>query len=131
MNRRTLRRTLWGAAVGAGLFGGGAVYQSVASGGELSRFLGPTAFMMALGATVGGLAGPLVGEALARWKISRRQAVETETSTERVSGQQQPLWINLLAGLAVGWAVGTSWDAVWGGIALGLGLALAARAVFR
>lgn len=131
MDAATLRRTLRGAVVGAVLFGGGALYRSLASGGELMRFLGPTLFMVALGATVGGLAGPLVGEAIARWRHSRRDAVDDDGPTERVSGARQPLWVTLLTGVAVGWAVGTAWGRVWAGVALGLGLAVTARFVFR
>ncbi len=132
VNDATLRRTLAGAAVGGSLFGVMAVYRSLMAGGPLLEYAGPVAFMAVLGGTVGGLAGPLVGEAWTRWRRDREGGGGGEEGqAERVNGGRQPLWVNLLAGVAVGWGVGTAWGRIWVGVALGLVLALAARRIFR
>jgi hypothetical protein len=72
MNRELIRRTLVGAAVGALLFGGVALYQAARSGAPFPRVLLPIGFFTVLGLTVGGLAGPLLGQAFARLRAQRR-----------------------------------------------------------
>ncbi len=67
---RTVRRTLIGFLTGAFAFGAASAYQAIGSGAGLVPTLGPLGFMTVLGGTIGGLAGPLVGEAAAR---SRRR----------------------------------------------------------
>lgn len=57
----TVRRTLIGALVGGGIFFLASLYQSVKAGGGLLRFAAPTAALVLIGATVGGLLGPLLG----------------------------------------------------------------------
>lgn len=57
----TVRRTVIGALVGGGIFFAATLYQSVRAGGDLLRFAAPTAAMVLIGATVGGLLGPLLG----------------------------------------------------------------------
>lgn len=131
MDATTLRRTLVGAAVGGALFGGVAVYRSLTAGGDLTGYLGPVGFMAVLGATVGALAGPLAGRAVARLRRSGGEESPDDGGTERVEGGRQPLWITLAAGLAVGWGVGSAWGRVWVGLAFGVALSLAARRVFR
>ena len=69
----TLRWTLIGAAVGGGLFAALSVYRSLASGGFELHHLNPIAVMTVIGATVGGLIGPMVGMARARFR-ERREA---------------------------------------------------------
>ena len=69
----TVRRTLIGFLSGAVAFGAASVYQAVSSGVGLGRTLGPLGFMMILGGTIGGLAGPLVAEAVSRSRRRRAQ----------------------------------------------------------
>ncbi len=78
---RIVRRTLIGFVAGALAFGVASVYQAVASGVGLVATLGPLGFMMVLGGTIGGLAGPLVGEAVARAR--RRRAEKAMSGGER------------------------------------------------
>jgi hypothetical protein len=66
MDRETLRRTLGGAAIGGLLFGGLALLQAIRSGAPFPAVLQPVGVVALIGLTVGGLAGPLVGQALAR-----------------------------------------------------------------
>lgn len=68
MNRTVLRRTLTGALVGGSAFGVVALVQALRSEAELARLVQPVLVLVVLGLTVGGLAGPLVGAALARWR---------------------------------------------------------------
>ena len=68
-----VRRTLIGFATGAAAFGLASVYQAVSSGVGVGSALGPLGFMMLLGGTIGGLAGPLVGEAVARSRQRRER----------------------------------------------------------
>ena len=68
---RIVRRTLTGFVVGALAFGVASAYQAISSGVGLVPTLGPLGFMMILGGTIGGLAGPLVGEAVARSRQRR------------------------------------------------------------
>jgi len=66
LNRETLRRTLTGAAIGGGLFGGLALLQAMRSGAPFPGVLQPVLVVAVIGLTVGGLAGPLVGQVWAR-----------------------------------------------------------------
>lgn len=68
-----VRRTLVGALVGGGAFGGVALLQALRSGAPFPAVLQPIAVITVLGLTVGGLAGPLVGQALARRRRRRRE----------------------------------------------------------
>jgi hypothetical protein len=70
MNRTVVRRTLTGAVLGAILFGGVALVQAYRSGAPFPQVLQPVLFFAALGLTVGGLAGPLLGQALANRRRS-------------------------------------------------------------
>ena len=70
---RIVRRTLIGFAAGALAFGLASAYQAISSGVGVVRTLGPLGFMMVLGGTIGGLAGPLVGEAVARSRQRRAE----------------------------------------------------------
>jgi hypothetical protein len=74
MNRTVVRRTLTGAALGVVLFGGVALVQAYRSGAPFPQVLQPILFFAALGLTVGGLAGPLLGQALANRKSQRNDA---------------------------------------------------------
>lgn len=67
MSSTTVRRTLIGALIGGGLFLLASLYQSLRAGGTPLRFAAPTAAMVVIGATVGGLLGPLLG------RIGRRR----------------------------------------------------------
>ena len=71
-----LRRTLIGALVGASAFGIVSAYQASVAGVGLVATLGPLAFMMLIGGTIGGLAGPLLGEAWARARQRRARTKE-------------------------------------------------------
>ncbi len=64
----TLRWTLIGAVGVGGLFAALSVYRSVASGGPAIQHLNPIAVMTVIGATVGGLIGPMVGVVVARFR---------------------------------------------------------------
>ena len=66
-----VRHTLTGAAVGGGAFGLVALVQAVRSGAPFPAVLQPLAVITVLGLTVGALAGPLVGQALARRRERR------------------------------------------------------------
>lgn len=61
MSSATVRRTVIGALVGGGVFFLASLYQSLRAGGDPLRFAAPTAAMVVIGATVGGLLGPLLG----------------------------------------------------------------------
>jgi hypothetical protein len=61
-----LRRTLIGAAVGGLLFAAVSVLQAVRSGATFPRVLQPIGVFALIGLTIGALAGPLVGQAIAR-----------------------------------------------------------------
>ncbi len=65
-SRSTLRWTLLGVAWGGGLFAAVSLYRSLASGGPFLQHLTPIAVMTVIGATVGGLIGPMIGVAVAR-----------------------------------------------------------------
>ena len=68
MDAPTLRRTAIGFVTGAVLFVMASLYQnSVVAGGPFSR-LDPVLTMGIIGGTVGGLAAPLVGGLLDRWR---------------------------------------------------------------
>ena len=153
MNPESIRRSLIGAGVGAAVFGAASLYRSLLAEGNLLDYLGPIGMMMVIGATVGGLVGPLVGEAWRRGRERRKQKLGvsedptagigsrkveprspgggSSSGNSRPGGSRQPFWFTLLVGAAVGWGVGTAWNRVWIGIALGLVLALLARRVFR
>ena len=62
----TLRWTVVGAAWVGGLFAALSIYRSVASGGPALQHLNPIAIMTVIGATVGGLIGPMIGVIVAR-----------------------------------------------------------------
>jgi len=66
-----LRWTLIGAVGVGGLFAALSVYRSVASGGLAVQHLNPIAVMTVIGATVGGLIGPMIGMAVARFRARR------------------------------------------------------------
>jgi hypothetical protein len=68
VNAVTLRRTWIGAAVGAAVFGGVSLVTAVRSGAPFPDVLQPIGVLAVIGLTVGALAGPLVGGALARRK---------------------------------------------------------------
>ncbi len=68
----TLRWTIVGAVSAGGLFAAMSIYRSVASGGLELAHLNPIAVMTVIGATVGGLIGPMVG--MARARIRERRA---------------------------------------------------------
>ncbi len=70
---RIVRRTLFGFVAGAAAFGLASAYQAISSGVGLGSTLGPLGFMMLLGGTIGGLAGPLIGEGVARSRQRRAQ----------------------------------------------------------
>jgi hypothetical protein len=70
MNREQFGRTVRGALSGAALFGGVALIQAWRSEAPFPRVLQPILFFAVLGLTLGGLAGPLIGQAIA----NRRQA---------------------------------------------------------
>jgi hypothetical protein len=67
----TLRWTIVGAISVGGFFAAGSIYRSLASGGIEVSHLNPIAVMTVIGATVGGLIGPLVGMARARIREKR------------------------------------------------------------
>ncbi len=71
---KMVRRTLIGALAGASAFGIVSAYQASRAGVGLVATLGPLAFMMLIGGTIGGLAGPLLGEGWARARQRREQA---------------------------------------------------------
>ena len=66
MSKSTLRWTIVGVAWGGGLFAALSIYRSLASGGPFLQHLNPIAVMTVIGATVGGLIGPMIGAAVAR-----------------------------------------------------------------
>jgi len=141
-----LRRTLIGAAVGGGLFAAVSIYRSILSPGPLLTYWEPVAVMLVIGATVGGLVGPLAGGILLRRRLARERAAgsrggsgssdpaDAPTGPGRSGASvrsRQPFWLTLLVGLGVGWGVGTAWGRVWAGLALGAVMALLARRAFR
>lgn len=69
----TIRSTLLGLAWGGGLFAAIGVYRSLVGGGPFLQHLNPIGLMTVIGATVGGLIGPLVGAALERRRGGRRR----------------------------------------------------------
>ncbi len=66
MSKSTLRWTILGVAWGGGLFAALSIYRSLANGGPFLQHLNPIAVMTVIGATVGGLIGPMIGAAVAR-----------------------------------------------------------------
>ena len=60
------RDTLTGAVLGALLFGGVAVIQAIRAGVVLGTVLQPLLLFALIGLTTGGLAGPLLGNAVRR-----------------------------------------------------------------
>lgn len=108
------------------------VYRSLVAGGPLLDYAGPVGIMTVIGATVGGLVGPLVGRALA----SRRRGRSVEEGDGSENGGEtraagQPLWATLLVGIAVGYGIGTAWEQPVLGLLVGIGLALLAHRIFR
>lgn len=87
MDRRGVRRSLVGAALGGGLFGAVSVYRSWVAPGALLDYVGPVGLMVVIGATVGGLVGPLVGEIADRRsaKARRESGPEERSGSERQS----------------------------------------------
>ena len=84
---RTVRRTVVGALVGGGLFLLAAVYQSLRAGGELTQYAAPTAALVVIGATVGGLLGPLLGRIGSRRTGAERREEDGSTrGAEREEG---------------------------------------------
>lgn len=65
--------SLRGAALVGGVFLLVSVLQTVMTGGGLLDHLAPTLAMTVIGATVGALAGPLVGSGLARRRRRKRE----------------------------------------------------------
>ena len=63
-NEHTVRDTLRGAVGGAGLFGAVAVIQALRAGMGLGQVIQPILVFVLIGLTVGGLAGPLIGQAI-------------------------------------------------------------------
>lgn len=63
-----IRRTVLGAVVVGGVFGAVALVQILRSGTSLLEVLQPLLVFVVLGATIGALAGPVVGGAWARWR---------------------------------------------------------------
>lgn len=137
LDARTVRRSLVGAAAGGGLFAVVSLYRSWVSPGPLLDYAGPVGLMVVIGATVGGLVGPLAGRIVARRRETDGDGEAGRGGGDGGSGdggeeaRRQPLWVTLVAGLGVGFGVGTAWDRVWVGLGLGLVLALLARRVFR
>ncbi len=128
MDPATLRDTLVGAVAGGALFAAVAIYRSVVAGGDLLAYAGPVGVFTLIGATVGGLTGPLLGRAVAR----RAAGDPTDADAGEGGGARQPpAWLHLLAGAAVGFGIGHAWGRLWAGVAVGLGLALLARRIFR
>jgi hypothetical protein len=72
MNDLVKRRTLSGALLGCAVFGGVALIQAYRSGAPFPQVLQPVLFFSVLGLTVGGLAGPLIGQAIANRRQARR-----------------------------------------------------------
>lgn len=68
MSPLLIRRTLFGALVVGGLFGAVALVQVLRSGVSVLRVVQPLLVFVVLGATIGALAGPLVGAAWTRWR---------------------------------------------------------------
>jgi hypothetical protein len=66
MSESLLRRTVIGVATGAALFGLIPLLRLVAAGESLAGAFQPLLWFAFLGAVIGGLAGPLVGQAWAR-----------------------------------------------------------------
>ena len=66
MSKSTLRWTIIGALWGGGVFAALSIYRSVASGGPVVQHLNPIAVLTVVGATVGGLIGPMIGTVVAR-----------------------------------------------------------------
>lgn len=160
LDRASLRRSGIGATVGAAVFGSVSLYRSLLAEGGVLDYLGPMGMMTVIGATVGGLVGPLIGEA---WKRRReRRIAKLDEGTADVGGAagpagpagpdasdasdaseggngsvpshagggRQPFWFTLLVGAGVGFGIGTAWGRIWMGVALGLVLALLSRRVF-
>ena len=63
-HNHTVRDTLRGAVGGAGLFGAVAVIQALRAGMGIGQVTQPILVFMLIGLTVGGLAGPLIGQAI-------------------------------------------------------------------
>lgn len=142
MDPKSFRRSLVGAAWGGGLFGAVSVYRSWVAPGTLLDYAGPVGLLVVIGATVGGLVAPLLGEIVdrRREKRRRREAASAGEAEEGDGGETEevdvavgrpPAWVTLLAGAVVGLGAGLAWDRPVVGVALGLALALAARRIFR
>jgi len=71
MSSPLIRRTLAGALVGGGLFAFVTLVQVLRSGVPPLRLVQPILVLTLLGATVGALGGPLVGQAWARRRRGR------------------------------------------------------------
>lgn len=65
MSAETVRATLWGAGIGGGLFALVGFYLNVSSGMGLFANPGPLGVFTLIGATAGGLVGPLLRRGLA------------------------------------------------------------------
>ncbi|MEE8148115.1 MAG: hypothetical protein V3T24_10960 [Longimicrobiales bacterium] len=68
---KTLRWTVRGALVGGGAFTVATLFRSVTSGGPLIDHLNPILLFAVIGATTGGLVGPLVGAAVEGFRDRR------------------------------------------------------------
>lgn len=157
LDRASLRRSGIGATVGAAVFGSVSLYRSLLAEGGLLDYLGPMGMMTVIGATVGGLVGPLIGEAWKRRRERRMAKLDEGTGDvggvagpnrsdgsdgsdaseggngsvpSHAGGGRQPFWFTLLVGAGVGFGIGTAWGRIWVGVMLGLVLALLARRVF-
>lgn len=71
MSPLLIRRTAAGALVVGLLFGAVALVQILRAGVSPLQVVQPLLVFVVLGATIGGLAGPLVGAAWARWRDRR------------------------------------------------------------
>lgn len=141
MDPKSFRRSLVGAAWGGGLFGAVSVYRSWVAPGSLLDYAGPVGLLVVIGATVGGLVAPLLGEVVDRRREKRsRESASTGEPQDVDSGKKEelegpagrpPAWVTLLAGAGVGLGAGLAWERPVVGVALGVALALAARRIFR
>lgn len=141
MDPKSFRRSLVGAAWGGGLFGAVSVYRSWVAPGTLLDYAGPVGLLVVIGATVGGLVAPLLGEIVDRRREKRsRDAASTGEAEEAGVGEKEasegpagrpPAWVTLLAGAGVGLGAGLAWERPVVGVALGVALAFAARRIFR
>ena len=77
-SRSTLYSTIIGMAWGGGLFAALSIYRSLASGGSVVQHLNPIAVMTVIGATVGGLIGPMIGAIRARRRSGDPRVSDSE-----------------------------------------------------